>query len=83
MAKKAPKKAWWVEVDNSKDELGLDDDAWTDARWRAGAEHDVFRQCSIGWHLECSAWNSAECSCPCHVIIGKAISEARSKGKIP
>jgi hypothetical protein len=41
-------------------------DAWTDAMARAGREIGVNRQCSIGWHDECSDPEGASCLCACH-----------------
>ncbi len=29
-------------------------------------DHKRFRQCSIGWHDECSDPDGDECECPCH-----------------
>jgi hypothetical protein len=43
--------------------------AWTDRLVRAGAALGVRRQCSIGYHRECSAradGPNAECRCTCH-----------------
>ncbi|ALY10503.1 hypothetical protein TAEYOUNG_46 [Arthrobacter phage TaeYoung] len=43
----------------------------TDCMVRIGAKHDVYRQCSIGWHLECSVrdqpGDDCPCMCKCHV----------------
>lgn len=33
---------------------------------RVPYDHRRFRQCSIGWHLECSDPRGEECECPCH-----------------
>lgn len=38
---------------------------------REGAAKGRNRQCSIGWHSECSDrsginWNEGDCACPCH-----------------
>lgn len=44
-------------------------DKWTDRLVREGSALGVFRQCSIGWHGECSARHDgvdAECQCECH-----------------
>lgn len=30
--------------------------------------HGVFRQCSIGWHEECSDPNGYDCMCSCHAL---------------
>lgn len=54
---------------------GEDSDAYTDRVTGADGsglrpyDHVRYRQCSIGWHMECSRWRSnpaAECACPCH-----------------
>ncbi|QED11784.1 hypothetical protein SEA_BOSSLADY_46 [Arthrobacter phage BossLady] len=43
----------------------------TDCMVRIGSQHGVYRQCSIGWHLECSAaeqrGDDCPCMCKCHV----------------
>lgn len=40
--------------------------------------HRRNRQCSIGYHTECSDWSGAECKCPCHeelmVLTGLAVN---------
>lgn len=46
------------------------DDVNTDEQVAAGAARNRNRQCSIGWHEECSDrsginWNG-DCNCPCH-----------------
>lgn len=46
--------------------MGLSDDAWTDAMAREGAATGVNRQCSIGWHQECSDPAGDRCRCACH-----------------
>lgn len=33
---------------------------------RVPYDHRRFRQCSIGWHEECSDQYGDECECPCH-----------------
>lgn len=54
-------------------EDGEDGDAYTDrltgadGTGRRPYDHPRGRQCSIGWHLECSGWRGASsCECPCH-----------------
>lgn len=37
-----------------------------DGTGRQPYNHNRFRQCSIGWHDECSDPNGNECECPCH-----------------
>lgn len=45
-------------------------DGTTDEQAAAGAAKGRNRQCSIGWHEECSDRSGAnwreECACPCH-----------------
>lgn len=38
----------------------------TDLLAQRGREIGRFRQCSIGWHDECSDRGMGECTCPCH-----------------
>jgi hypothetical protein len=51
---------------------GEDDGAYTDrltgadGTGRSPYDHDRNRQCSIGWHSECSDPAGAECKCPHH-----------------
>ena len=43
--------------------------AWTTRVLGHAKEHGTYRQCSIGWHGECSERNNgedAECNCICH-----------------
>lgn len=44
----------------------LGDDEWTDEMTRRAAAAGTRRQCSIGWHVECSDRAGAECRCACH-----------------
>jgi hypothetical protein len=37
-----------------------------DGAGRSPYDHDRNRQCSIGWHSECSDPLGASCFCPCH-----------------
>lgn len=45
--------------------------SWSTDLMRTGSEHGVYRQCSLGWHGECSQrehWGpDCECNCTCHV----------------
>lgn len=42
-------------------------EAWTDRLLAiAGEQAHTKRQCSIGWHLECSDPKGEECRCTCH-----------------
>jgi hypothetical protein len=38
----------------------------TDLLIQRGSASGRFRQCSIGWHDECSDRGMGECACPCH-----------------
>lgn len=38
----------------------------TDAAAMEGREKGYNRQCSIGWHDECSDPEGDHCKCPCH-----------------
>lgn len=43
--------------------------AWTDRLLSHAGEHGTYRQCSIGWHGDCSQRSlaaDAECNCLCH-----------------
>ena len=46
----------------------LMDTSETDAAAFDGREKGMFRQCSIGWHEECSDPDGARCRCSCHAI---------------
>lgn len=39
---------------------------FTDRLTRLGSERGVNRQCSIGWHYECSDPEGEQCRCACH-----------------
>lgn len=53
---------------------GETDDQYTnrltgaDGTGRSPYDHTRNRQCSIGWHTECSDPAGATCECPCHPI---------------
>jgi hypothetical protein len=38
----------------------------TNAKIKLGRSHGLFRQCSIGYHEECSDPDGDECTCTCH-----------------
>lgn len=60
------------------------EDAWTDRLHREGAAKGIFRQCSIGWHFECSDWSGQHgCQCLCHELAEKVILKAKQDGLIP
>lgn len=50
---------------------------------REGSKRDIFRQCSLGWHMECSDPSGDDCQCGCHGIARRAIRKAQRKGRIP
>lgn len=56
---------------------GETDDAYTDrltgadGTGRVPYDHPRNRQCSIGWHSECSDPAGERCKCPCHTETGK------------
>lgn len=58
---------------------GESDDAYTnrltgaDQTGRVPYDHSRNRQCSIGWHAECSDPAGASCECPCHTPEGKLL----------
>lgn len=44
-------------------------EAWTNRVLSVAREHGTYRQCSIGWHEECSQRElgaDAQCACLCH-----------------
>lgn len=49
---------------------GESGEAWTNRLVREAIKHGVYRQCSIGWHDECSERKSPAtdclCNCTCH-----------------
>lgn len=51
-------------------EPGEDEMAWTSRVLTHAHEHGTYRQCSIGWHEECSQRGyyspDSECGCLCH-----------------
>ena len=46
-------------------------ESWTERITREAAKHGVYRQCSIGWHEECSQRRTpgpeCPCNCTCHI----------------
>lgn len=57
--------AGFVLPDKRDDET---DGQWTDRIHRSGNALGRNRQCSIGWHGECSDPDGDECACPCHKL---------------
>lgn len=59
---------------------GESDAAWTERLTREAARHGVYRQCSIGWHDECSQRRKpgpeCPCNCSCHTETPEDGSEA-------
>jgi hypothetical protein len=47
-----------------------DEDAsiYTDRLLKEARKHSIFRQCSIGWHGECSDQYGESCMCSCHAV---------------
>lgn len=45
-----------------------DGSAYTGRLLGLAREHGTFRQCSIGWHHECSDPYGEECMCSCHAL---------------
>lgn len=39
---------------------------WTDYLALKGRDQGINRQCSIGWHAECSDPEGEKCACHCH-----------------
>lgn len=73
-------KRWWELVLEAPT---ANADETTNNLVRAGAERGIFRQCSIGWHMECSDWSGQNgCECRCHEIAEEAILEARRKREL-
>lgn len=54
--------------------------SWSNRLVAKGVEYGVYRQCSIGWHAECSqrqiVGESCPCRCYCHVLHAKRFSDA-------
>lgn len=64
-----PTKEWldWLKsMELPSKREGETDEQWTDRIHRSGAALGRFRQCSIGWHDECSDRQGDDCKCPCH-----------------
>lgn len=53
-------------------------DEETDEMVHTGLALGKFRQCSIGYHEECSDLAGTECTCACHIIRG-----TRRRGEEP
>lgn len=69
---------WWAHLKH-----GRSPDEYTDDLVRVGAARGIFRECAIGWHLNCSDWSGdSGCTCRCHEIAEKAILEARRSGEL-
>jgi hypothetical protein len=54
-------------------------ESWTERLTRAAAKNGVYRQCSIGWHEDCSQRREpgpdCPCNCTCHVTGAAAAPE--------
>lgn len=57
---------WLEEMRLPEQHEGESDDEWTARIHNIGHDQGRFRQCSIGWHDECSDRGNGECECPCH-----------------
>lgn len=53
-------------LDGESDEAYTDRLTGADGTNRSPYDHPRNRQCSIGWHTECTDPQSARCKCPCH-----------------
>ena len=68
MAAEAPNQRWrdWLKgIRRPEQQEGESDAAWTQ-RMINERMPGTNRQCSIGWHSECSDPDGDECTCPCH-----------------
>lgn len=57
---------WFASVTRSSQLPGESDGEWTHRINREGSSKGKFRQCSIGYHDECSDPDGEECKCGCH-----------------
>lgn len=66
MAETMLKGSWWPEMPPAHSDE--DDDAYTDRLLSPDSPYDHHRnrQCSIGYHDECSDPRGERCECPCH-----------------
>lgn len=66
----APHGRWYPEMPPAHD--GETDEAYTNRLLGVGQpspyDHPRNRQCSIGWHDECSDRSGGRCLCPCHPL---------------
>lgn len=57
---------WLGQLELPAQREGETDSEWTDRINASGRSLGRYRQCSIGWHEECSDPSGDECLCPCH-----------------
>ena len=58
---------WLEAMQRTPREPDESDSEMTDRHIREGAKRGMNRQCSIGWHEECSDPDGEDCRCPCHM----------------
>jgi hypothetical protein len=69
-ARQVRRDRWYPEMPPMLD--GEDPDAYADrltgadGTGRVPYDHSRWRQCSLGWHEECSDPSGDDCQCPCH-----------------
>lgn len=57
--------------------------AWTNAHTLEGHHRGIYRQCSIGYHDECSDPRGDECRCQCHTTTSQSGNESQAIGGQP
>ena len=79
----------WMQANPVPDELAgpkarqswLDD--WTQSHATEGRDRGINRQCSIGYHEECSDPRGDECRCQCHKTTSQTGNESQAIGGQP
>lgn len=66
---------WLVLMERPKRQEGESDDDYTDRIIHEGAERGVFRQCSIGYHEECSDPDGDDCRCAHHMSVAPSYGD--------
>ena len=56
---------------------------WTNAHTAEGQNRCINRQCSIGYHDECSDPRGDECRCQCHTTTSQTGNESQAIGEQP
>jgi len=72
----------YISINGQRADGTLMTDDETDAAAILGRGHGIFRQCSIGWHAECSDPQGTRCKCTCHDE-GGAETRERRDGSAP